>query len=171
MSFVSAIIISSDCTDAGIGQLREVYGISLEEVSNPGIRHQLDDKQRFYMFNDDNAGYFWNNWTPIGAGALFERAKKMSFEYCEERHSKMVAKWELEFNLRYTSFEAQMYIIIIKYLKIACKVRTVGLVGFMMNDTHDDFQFPVFHKKTVSVKDLNPDVFYRMEENCIYYFD
>ena len=52
-----------------------------------------------------------------------------------EKYEDVAAKWEIEFALRYTSFEAQMYKIIIKYLKIACNVRTVGLVGFMMNDT------------------------------------
>ena len=65
MSFVAAMIISNDCTDSSLEQLREVYGISLEEVSNPSIRQQLDDEQRFYMFSDDSAGYFWNNLTTI----------------------------------------------------------------------------------------------------------
>lgn len=88
-----------------------------------------------------------------------------------EKYEDVAAKWEIEFALRYTSFEAQMYKIIIKYLKIACNVRTVGLVGFMMNDTHDEFQFPAFHKKTVSLEDLDNGVIYEMEDEWIYYFD
>lgn len=152
MSFAAAMIISNDCADSSLEQLREVYGISLEEVSNPSIRQQLDAEQRFYMLSDDNAGYFWNNWTPIGAGKIFEQAKK---EMPIKKYEDVVAKQEIEFKLRYTSFEAQMYKIIIKYLKIACNVRRVGLVGFMMNSTHDDFQFPVFHKKTVPLRDLD----------------
>ena len=88
-----------------------------------------------------------------------------------EKDEDVAVNWEIEFTLRYTSFEAQMYKIIIKYLKITCNVRTVGLVGFMMNDTHGEFQFPTFHKKTVSLRELDNDVIYDMEEGCIYYFD
>lgn len=168
MSFVAAIIISNDCADSSLEQLREVYGISLEEVCNPSIRQQLDDEERVYMFSDDSAGYFWNNWTPIGAGKIFEHAKK---SMPIEKNEDVAAKWEIEFMLRYQSFEAQMYKIIIKYLKIVCNVRTVGLVGFMMNDTHDEFQFPTFHKKTVLLEDLDNDVIYEMEDEWIYYFD
>lgn len=50
MSFVSAMIISNDCADSNLEQLRAVYGISLEEVCNPGIRRQLNDEERFYIF-------------------------------------------------------------------------------------------------------------------------
>lgn len=88
MSFVAAMIISNDCADSSLEQLREVYGISLEEVCNPSIRQQLDDEERVYMFSDDSAGYFWNNWTPIGAGKIFEHAKKV----CQLRSMRM---WRL----------------------------------------------------------------------------
>ena len=170
MSFVAAMILSSDCTDIQLVQLREIYGISLKEVCNQSIRCQIDDKQKFYIFNDDN-GYFWNQWNPIGVGELFERAAHMQFKDCENKYSKIVDKWEVEFKLRYTLFEAQMYRIIIKYLKNACNIANVGIVGFMLNDSIDNFQFPTFNKKTVQINDLNPEVFYRMEENCIYYFE
>ena len=171
MSFVAAMIISNDCTDTKLEQLRDVYGISLKEVNNPSIRHQLDVKQKFYMFSDDTNGYFWNNWTPIGRKKLFETAKDTPYDDYEEGYLKIATKWESEFNLRYISFEAQMYIIIIKYLKIICNVQNVGLVGFMMNDSCDNYQFPIFDKVTVQIKNLNSDVLYKMKENCIYYFD
>lgn len=170
MSFVVAMVISDDCADINFGQLRDVYGISLKEVDNWSIRQQLDNKQKFYMLNDDSAGYFWNNWTPIGKEKLIELGEKLTSKYCEDEHSKIVTKWETEFNLRYISFEAQMYIIIIKYLKIICNVKNVGIVGFMMNDSCNSYQFPIFDKKTIQIKNLNPDVLYKMEENCIYYF-
>lgn len=170
MSFYVGMIISDDCPDSSLEQLREVYGISLEEVSNPTIRQQLDDGQRFYMFSDNKFGYFWDNWTPIGAGKIFEQAEILKRKPVES-WQQAVGKQELEFNLKYKSFEAQMYKIIIKYLKIACNIRTVGIVGFMMNNTHDNFQFPVFHKKTVSLEDLDNDIIYEMEDEWIYYFE
>jgi len=167
MSFVTGMVLSNDCSNNQIGQFREIYGISLEEINSPSIRCQLENKQKFYMFNENI--YFWDNWTPVGAKEFLKLnnlVKKSDGIYPD-----VMVLQEFEFNKRYISFEAQMYIIIIRYLKIVCKIQDVGIVGFMRNGSIDTFKFPVFNKKTVQVQDLNPDMLYGMEENCIYYFN
>lgn len=171
MSFVVAIIISNDCNESMLNPLRNVYGISFKEVSNRNIKNQIGANQKFYMLNDESNGYFWNNWTPVGKKPLFDAEKNVSCKQSEKSYSAIVSKWEWDFNLRYISFEAQMYIMIIRYLKLICGIQKVGLIGFMMSDSCDDCQFPVFDKITVPLNDLNADVLYNMKEDVIYYFE
>ena len=49
------------------------------------------------MLNDDNNGYFWNNWTPIGMKPLFETEKNVPHKELEDDSSAIVSKWEYEF--------------------------------------------------------------------------
>lgn len=171
MSFYVGFVISDDCSENILDSFRDVYGISLEKIENISIKEQLKYNVQFYLLNDENIGYFWSNWTPIGRGQLLELWKNKLNEKIESFESIVASNWELEFNLRYTSFEAQMYILMIKYLKEICGVRKVGLVGTMINGECSEYQFPKFDIVDVRVKDLSPETLYHMKENSIYYFD
>lgn len=168
MSFVVGIVISNDCCNRTLNLFRDIYGISLEEVSNVSLMKQLESDLKFYLLNDESNGYFWNNWNPIGRGILLDLGKNV---LNEEGNFNIVSRWELDFNLRYTTFEAQMYIMLIKYLKIICGVRKIGLVGYMMDGCYTDYQFPIFDTVITQIKDLSPEVLYDMKENSIYYFE
>lgn len=159
--------MSNDCPDKQIEEFREIYGISLEEIDIPSIRCQLKYEQRFYLFNVSI--YFWNNWTPIGKGKYLKLNHLIGES--DSAYLNVTAQREFEFNKRYISFEAQIYIILIRHLKKVCNIHDVGLVGFMWNGSIDTFEFPIFNKKTVQIQDLSPDMLYEMEENCIYYFN
>lgn len=64
MSFYVGMIISDDCPDSSLEQLREVYGISLEEVSNvSGISQKIVsledlDNDIIYEMEDEWIYYF-----------------------------------------------------------------------------------------------------------------
>lgn len=167
MSYVTGIILSNDCSDYQLEQLRKIYGLFWEEINYPDINRQLKKNQSFYLLN--GGSYFWDNWTPIGRNKWIERMKKNSLDNFEENTLKILTIQEQEFDLKYITFEAQMYIIILKYLKLVYKVQQVGLVGFMLNG--NGLAIPEFDKITVQLESLDAEFFYSMEENCVYYFE
>lgn len=164
MGLNSGIILSDDCADSYFIQVENIFGISLKEVKNPSIQHQLNNNCTFYLLGDDSSDSFWDNWIPIGRGNWMEEAKNKIYDDFKD----IFQMNAVQFAIRYTSFEAQMYVNIIKYIRITCNVNCVGLVGFVKEG--NDFIFPKLKESEVKIKNLNVDTIYKMNENCIYYF-
>ena len=171
MKFVVGIILSDDFNDIDFFDLRNVYGFALQEVDNTTIQCQIGSNQKLYILYDDISECFGNNITPIGAREWLETTRHLRVkDYVKEGQYDGITRYINDFRLKYVDFEAETYMILIRCLKIICDLQYVGFVKMMVEDSCDNMEFPVFDKITIPIRDLDCDVFYNMQANCIYDF-
>lgn len=167
MSLNTYFVLSNEYKENDIDLFRNVYGISFMKMSGSHKINIGNEMCEVFMLNDSlENGFFWDEWSPI--------SKKEYLKICENKKKltafeEVVFQWKIDFDKRYISFEACLYIILLKYLKRICKIKKVGLFIYEFENVGKENK-PI-DEKNIILDELTPEVLYNMKENTVYYVE